>query len=237
MAGKRSMILALITARGGSKGLPRKNILLMHGVPLIGWSIKAADECMNISDCYVSSEDPEILDVSKSLGAIPIERPAELALDESSSEDVIMHFIDQLHHKGIYPEEIVLLQPTSPLRNGRHIDEALDIYKLNNADCVISVFEPKHSPVKAYKLGDGGRLEGLYSAQAPYQARQSLPRAFQPNGAIYIISVKAFLKEGGIPKSNVYPYLMGELDSVDIDDQEDFEYAEWIMRRKNETCI
>lgn len=120
------------------------------------------------------------------MGALSIERPTELALDESSSGDVIMHFIDQLHHKGIYPEAIILLQPTSPLRNARHIDEALDIYKLNNADCVISVFEPKHTPVKAYKLGDGEMLEGLCSAQAPYLARQSLPRVFQlqTNGAI-----------------------------------------------------
>jgi len=231
------VIVALITARGGSKGLPRKNILPMNGIPMIGWSIQAALGCSQIDACYVSSDDDEIIEVSTRLGAATVKRPAELATDTSSSEDAIAHFIQQLKERGVCPDQIALLQPTSPLRNSSHLDEAIQIYREKKADCVITVFEPKHSPVKAYKLDDEGRLEGLYSPNAPYQPRQQLPTAFQPNGAIYLFSVDAFNKQSGIPKTNVYPYVMSESDSVDIDDQQDFNLAELELRKRNETRI
>lgn len=228
------MILALITARGGSKGLPGKNILPMAGVPMVGWTIKAAQACSNIESCYVSSDDDAILSVSKDFGALTVKRPEELALDSSSSEDVIAHFIKELHSKQVFPKAIALLQPTSPLRTKQHLYDSVEIFNKQQADCVISVFEPKHSPVKAYKIDDRGQLEGLYGPEAPYQPRQELPKAFQPNGAIYLFSVDAFIVEGGIPKSNVYPYFMDESDSVDIDDQQDFDLAETLLRKRNE---
>lgn len=229
------MIAALITARGGSKGLPGKNILPLHGVPLIGWSIEAALQCPEVGCCYVSSDDDEILSVSSELGASVIKRPIELATDLSSSEDVIAHFIKVIHAEGVYPDQVVLLQPTSPLRGALHVSGAVSIFDEENADCVISVFEPKHSPLKAYKLDKCGRLEGLYGPGAPYQPRQELPKAFQPNGAIYLFDVAAFVAERGIPKKNVYPYFMRECDSVDIDDQQDFNLAESLLRKKNDT--
>ena len=231
------MNVALITARGGSKGLPGKNILPMCGVPLIGWSVKAALECIEIDKCYVSSDDKKILDVSCEMGGVPLMRPLELATDTSTSEDVIKHFLKEIQNLDELPEVVVLLQPTSPLRTAKHLTEAFDVFKRNKANCVVSVFEPKHSPVKAYGLNTLGQLEGLYGKAAPYQPRQELPSAFQPNGAIYIFSVNAFIAEDGIPKTNVYPYIMSERESVDIDDQQDFDLAESLLRKRHEARI
>lgn len=229
------MIVALITARGGSKGLPGKNILPMNGLPLIGWSIRAALNCPDVFACYVSSDDENILAVSQAQGALPIVRPSELATDSSSSEGAIKHAIEYFHSQGQYPDKIALLQPTSPLRTAQNLSDAIKISESENVDCVISVFEPKHSPVKAYRLDDDGSLVGLYGKSAPYKPRQELPTAVQPNGAMYIFSVDAFIKEAGIPKNRVYPYLMSEAESVDIDDQEDFDLAESLLRKKNES--
>jgi N-acylneuraminate cytidylyltransferase len=229
--------VALITARGGSKGLPGKNILPMCGLPLIGWSIKAALDCIEIDNCFVSSDDKSILDVSGELGAVPLKRPLEFAMDSSSSEDVIKHFLKEMQNIDALPEVVALLQPTSPLRTAQHLTAAFDVFMRSKANCVVSVFEPKHSPVKAYALNAVGELEGLYGKEAPYQPRQELPRAFQPNGAIYIFSVKAFIAENGIPKTEVYPYIMSESESVDIDDQQDFDLAESLLRKRHETRI
>lgn len=231
------MRIALITARGGSKGLPGKNVLPLMGLPLIGWSIKAALESPLVDDCYVSSDDDKILKVSKDLGAKTILRPEYLAQDTSSSEDVIAHFITCMEEANVKIDEVLLLQPTSPIRTSEHIAESIQAFESQKADCVISVFEPKHSPAKAYQQDSEGRLKGLLSDTAPYTARQKLPKAFQPNGAIYLFKVTAFNRENGIPKNKVYPYFMSEADSVDIDDLSDFEMAESMLRKRYETNI
>lgn len=231
------MRIALITARGGSKGLPGKNIRPLLGVPLIGWSIKAALESPLVDACYVSSDDDDILGVSEKLGAGIVRRPEYLAQDNSSSEDVVDHFITYLQESGVEADEVLLLQPTSPLRTPEHIAGAVKVFEEQKADCVISVFEPKHSPAKAYQQDAGGRLKGLLSDSAPYAARQKLPKAFQPNGAIYLFKVTAFEYEKGIPKEKVYPFFMSEADSIDIDDLSDFEMAESVLRKRNETNI
>lgn len=231
------MRVALITARGGSKGLPGKNILPMMGVPLIGWSIKAALDVPSVDQCYVSSDDESILKIASELGSQVIQRPRFLAEDDSSSEDVIAHFIGVLKESGVEVDEILLLQPTSPIRTSKHISEAIELFNKGSIDCVISVFEPKHCPAKAYKIGIDGCLVGLLSESAPYTPRQKLPRAFLPNGAIYLFKASAFLRENGIPKKNVCPYMMTPEDSIDIDDLSDFQMAEAILRKRYETGI
>jgi CMP-N,N'-diacetyllegionaminic acid synthase len=228
------MNIALITARGGSKGLKRKNILSMNGIPLIGWSIKAASECPEIHDCYVTTEDSEIADVAISLGAKVIRRPVELASDSSSSEDAISHALSVLGSQGLKIDKMVLLQPTSPLRTASDISKALLIMNDKNAECVISVFEPKHSAAKAYKVAVGGKLIGLLSESAPYTPRQELPNTYQPNGAIYAFNVDAYLAENKIPRGNVFPYIMLEDRSIDIDTIDDFNIAEEVLRSGNE---
>ncbi|WP_299016317.1 acylneuraminate cytidylyltransferase family protein [uncultured Photobacterium sp.] len=226
------MLVAIITARGGSKGLPRKNILPLKGTPLIGWTINAALESNCVDLVYVTTDDEEIASVSKQCGASVIPRPAELAQDTMSSEPVIQHAIEWLASQDIHPDSFALLQPTSPLRTSKHIDEAFHFFQESNAQCVISVFEPSHTPIKAYVETQNGTITGLYGADAPYTRRQDLPRAFQPNGALYIFDRESFMCEAQIPRENVFPYIMSESDSADIDTQEDLNRVEQLLKAK-----
>ncbi|WP_319535992.1 acylneuraminate cytidylyltransferase family protein [uncultured Vibrio sp.] len=225
--------IALITARGGSKGLPRKNILPAHGTPLIGWTIKAALDCANIDRVFVSTEDDEIAKISRQFGAEIIVRPDELASDTSSSIDVISHAIGWLEDHHIETPWMTLLQPTSPLRTATHIEQALNLLQHKNAHLVISVFEPSHTPVKAYLEQENGSIEGLYSNEAPYTRRQDLPRAFQPNGAIYAFSVAEFKRNNHFPRTQVFPYIMSEADSADVDTLEDLMVVEQRLKEMN----
>ncbi len=222
--------IALITARGGSKGLPRKNILPLNGKPMIAWTIEAALQCEKIDQVYVSSEDEEILNISKDFGAETIIRPLDLASDDASSHSVITHAIENLNNKKIYPSTMVLLQPTSPLRTSDDITNALSIFVDKHADCVISVFEPSHTPIKAYIENNDGSLTGLFSPEAPYTRRQDLPKAYQPNGAIYAFDVNQFSKNQYIPRQNVYPYVMSEINSIDVDTIDDLHKIEAILK-------
>lgn len=224
--------VALITARGGSKGLPRKNVIDLNGRPLIGWTIKAALDCPLLDRVFVSTEDTEIAAVSRAFGAEVISRPAELAHDTTSSELVIKHTIDWLEEQSIHCSNMVLLQPTSPLRTSKHISESLEYFNNKQAHCVISVFEPPHTPIKAYMETANGSMIGLYSESAPYSRRQDLPRAFQPNGAIYAFSIKKFTESNHIPRTNVYPYIMNEQESADIDTIEDLHRVEEFLKEQ-----
>ncbi|OCQ20194.1 CMP-sialic acid synthetase [Pseudoalteromonas luteoviolacea] len=226
---------AIITARGGSKGLKRKNVLSLAGKPLIGWTIEAAKRSASIDKVYVSTEDTEIASISKTFGAEVIPRPMSLAQDDSSSEDVLTHAIKFLGLEDKPSYNICLLQPTSPCRSNEHIDESFQIYERHNAKCVISVFEPKHPPGKAYKVLDDGSIVGVLSPSAPYTRRQDLPTTVQPNGAIYWFNVGAYLEHNLIPRESVFPYVMSEQSSTDIDDINDFLVAESILSTSHES--
>jgi CMP-N,N'-diacetyllegionaminic acid synthase len=229
------MNIALITARGGSKGLPRKNVLPINGIPLIGYTIQAAIQSDEISYVFVSTEDDEIKKISLQFGAKVIDRPVELAADNSTSDEVVEHAIKLLSTEDFEFETIVLLQPTSPMRTSVHIDEAIKIYKEKNADCVISVFEPSHTAVKAYIEQNDGKIIGLFSPNAPYTRRQELPRSYQPNGAIYAFRVDKFLLNRKIPRGNAFPYVMSEIESIDIDSIQDMtNFEQFIKRKSNE---
>ncbi|GEA61977.1 acylneuraminate cytidylyltransferase family protein [Vibrio comitans] len=218
--------VALITARGGSKGLIRKNVKILNGMPLIGWTIKAAQECTEIDRIFVSTEDQEIAMLSSELGAEIIDRPPELSEDHSTSQEVVKHAIGWLEEHQIEYSNIVLLQPTSPMRTGKHITEAIGIMETKNAEFVISVFEPKYSPTKSYVEKPDGSITGILHSDAPYMRRQDLPRSFQPNGAIYIFSASQFKVFDHFPKTGVFPFLMSEYDSIDIDSIDDFKVVE-----------
>ncbi|ENK2022038.1 MULTISPECIES: acylneuraminate cytidylyltransferase family protein [Vibrio] len=226
--------IALITARGGSKGLPRKNVLPLYGIPLIGWTIKAAQGCSYISKVLVSTDDDEIARVSKDFGAEVIDRPDELATDTASSIDVISHAISWLEQKEVQKYKgMILLQPTSPLRTSHHIKDAIELYENTTANIVISVFEPTHTPIKAYLENEDGTLSGLYSNEAPYQRRQDLPKAYQPNGAIYAFSIDEFKLNNHFPRNKVFPYVMSEVESTDIDTLEDLKKVEIQLKLKD----
>ena len=157
---KSNKMVALITARGGSKGLPGKNIIPLLGKPLITWTIEAALNCTSgIEKLLLSTEDPEIAEIGKIAGAEIIDRPVELACDNTSSIDVVKHALDWCEKNKYKADTIVLLQPTSPLRNHKHIEEAISVYVSKNADFVVSVFEPSQSPIKAYMQRVNGNIE------------------------------------------------------------------------------
>jgi len=223
---------AIITARGGSKGIPRKNIKLICGEPLIAWTIKAAKSSKHVTAIYVSTEDDEIAKISKSFGAEIIERPKELSQDTSDSESVLAHAISELESQGKDLGDILLLQPTSPLRTGKHIDEAINLYREKQANCVISVYEPDQSIVKAYVQESDGQIVGILNRNAPYTRRQDLPKVFLPNGAIYVFSSRRFNKYKQIPRDNVHPYVMSQKASIDIDNQDDFDQAQKLLEEQ-----
>ncbi|MEL4203686.1 acylneuraminate cytidylyltransferase family protein [Plesiomonas shigelloides] len=217
------MNIALITARGGSKGVPRKNIISINGSPLISYTINAARKSKCIDAVYVSTDDNEIADISREHGALIINRPECLAGDFISSDEVVLHAIQCLYADGIYLDNIFLLQPTSPLRNENHIEEAYCIFNEGDVDCVVSVYETEDCPAKAFKFNSDGSISGLYSDDAPYLSRQTFPKSCYANGAIYIFKSDLFLDKNEIPRNRIKPYVMPYEISIDIDTWDDVE--------------
>jgi len=230
-------IMAVITARGGSKGVPRKNIRSLSGKPLIAWSIEAARKSKYVDRVIVSTEDMEIRDISVENGAeVPFLRPAELAADSSSSVDTVMHLLKKMEEDFKYaPDYILLLQPTSPLRNEAHINAAIELLFQNNSkfDSLISITELEH-PVYWNKIvGAGGELKNFmdYDKKRNYR-RQDFENIYRLNGAIYLIERKAFISNKSFETERTLPFIMDKSSSVDIDTEDDFQLAEYYVKRK-----
>jgi CMP-N,N'-diacetyllegionaminic acid synthase len=219
-------ILGIITARGKSQEFPRKNVTSFCGKPLLAWTILASKKSKYISKTIVSSDDDEILKISKSYGAEIIKRPDELAKDNSSSESVIMHSLDYLESKHEFYDEIVLLQPTSPLRTSMDIDNAYELMSKSSANSLISVCKANNRVLKYMKYGVGGYLEGISNNNSISMRRQDLPEVFKPNGAIFIISSISFKKTEKFITNKTVGYEMEAHLSIDIDSENDFRLAE-----------
>ena len=164
--------LAIIPARGGSKGIIRKNLLPLAGKPLIAWTIEASLNSEYITHTLVSSDDDEILRVAQSHGAEVLKRPSSLATDNASSESVVTH---ALNHTAHMPDFVVLLQPTSPLRGAQDIDDAVDYLQTTRASALISVSPSKHNAFKAFKQDENGFLTGAFDNLSPFMPRHQLP--------------------------------------------------------------
>lgn len=223
--------LAIIPARGGSKGLPGKNILQIGGMPLISWTINASLGSKYIHKTYVSSESKDILDIAKGWGAEVIERPQTLACDDTPSEPVIEHVVETLSHEGY--DYIVFLQPTSPARSASDIDNAIEQLLSTEATSSISVFEPKHTLFKAFKLKSDGFITGLVDEKSSFMRRQDLAKTYMPNGAIYIVKLSAFQDNKSLLTDKCIPYVMDEDNSIDIDNMEDVKLFETFLMRNN----
>ena len=232
--------LAIIPARAGSKGLPGKHLRPLKHKALIAWTIEAARSAKSIDGVLVSSDDPEILAVSRRLGAHVLDRPADLATDLAPSEAVLLHALKAMPEtlqralrsgRKTMPDITVLLQPTSPLRDAEDIDAALSLLQDPDVGAVISVCEPRHSPFKCFKQDETGCLRGILDNLAPFQPRQALPRAWMPNGAIYAVRTPLFLESGRLLAERTLPYAMSAERSVDIDVEADFLQAEqWLAQ-------
>lgn len=221
--------LAIIPARGGSKGLPGKNIIDLCGKPLMVWSIEAALGSQYITQTVVSSDCDIILKGARDSGARPLRRPDVLANDSAPSEPVISHVIESLALEDQFFDYIVLLQPTSPLRSAEDIDFAIREILAKNADALISVYEPEHTPYKAFITNKQGYLAGLVDNKTPFMRRQDLPVTYMPNGAIYIVKTDLFKQSGRLFSDKTIPYLMSIEKSSDIDTYEDLERVREIM--------
>lgn len=222
-------IVAIITARGGSKGLPRKNVLELNGKPLIAHTIDAAKESQVFDKIVVTTDDKEIKEVSLKCGAEVIDRPAELATDMASSLDVLVHALRALSAEEF--THFVLLQPTSPLRNGEHIREAMEMYITSNAKSLVSVTEVEHTPYKLL-LEKEGEIVPLFSEEYLTMPRQKLPTTYRINGAIYIANNSLFLKNKNLFEKTLVIYKMSHESSMDIDILEDFNTVKKIMDEK-----
>ncbi len=224
-------IVAIIPARGGSKGLPRKNIIDLAGKPLIAWTIEASLKSKYITKTIVSSEYEEILNFSKNYGADVIERPDNLASDTATSESVVDHMIDFLQCNGEEFDILVLLQPTSPLRTSIDIDSAFETMFDNNSTAIISVFETDNKILKSFKYGVNGYIEGISNNKYPFMRRQDLPKTYMPNGAIYIVNIDAFRASRGFMTDRTSCYVMPITRSLDIDTELDLRSIERIIKK------
>lgn len=206
--------VAIIPARGGSKGIPGKNIINVGGKPLIGWSIDAALASRYIDEVVVSSDCNDILEVASKYGASTYKRPEHLASDTATTESVIDYVLTQLDQSF---DNVIVLQPTSPRRRSEHIDEAITLYSNTLADSLISVYPQGIKPFKSFLINSKGFLNGFLDDESPFKRRQDLPETYYPNGAIYIVKMNLFLQTKKLLGKRCVPYIMDEFHSLDID--------------------
>lgn len=211
-------IIAIIPARGGSKGLPRKNVRLLGGKPLIAWTIEAAWASRYLDRVILSSDDDEIITVAATYGCdVPFKRDPTLAADDTPSIEVV---IDALERCSGY-DMVVLLQPTSPLRTAEDIDKAIEQCEALNAPACVSVCETEQSPYWMYTLEHGARLLPIIPSST-FTRRQDLPSAYILNGAVYVAQTDWLFKEHTFISAATVAYVMPTARSIDIDTEDDF---------------
>lgn len=228
-------ILAIIPARAGSKGLPTKNKKKLMNKPLICYSIEAAINCKEVDGVYVSTDDPEILNISNSYNIIKSElRPKELAEDHSSMTDVINYTVNKLNEKSETYQYILLLQPTSPLRKTEDISNVINKSLEENLKSIVSVCEVEHSPLWSNTLPENLSLKEFIREEVKNVPRQKLPKYYRLNGAIYFSEIEYFKTNNGFLGNESYAYVMPQIRSIDIDTNIDFQLAELIMKEEQE---
>ena len=222
-------VLAVIPARGGSKGLARKNLRALGGAALVVHSIRAAAAAATIDRFVVSTEDGEIAAVARAAGAEVLARPAELAGDTVRNNDVVRHAIGAAGKGFAY---VVLLQPTSPLRTGHDIDACLAPLLAGEAKSVMTVTPVEHHPAKAVRI-DAGLVVPYAGDVAGMEARrQDLPRAYRQNGAVYALAIDDFLREDRFYVPPCRACVMSAEASLDIDTETDLAAAEQALARR-----
>lgn len=216
-------VLAVIPARGGSKGIPNKNIVPLHGKPLINWTIEAAKLSQYIDRLIVSSDDPIICELAEAADCeVPFIRSAALATDDAKTIDVVIDAVDRLPSFDL----VVVLQPTSPLRTSSDIDECLELMMARRAPSVVSVSPVQEHPFLIYAIESGDNLRPFVSTPPNTSLRrQDLPPAYSLNGAVYAADIAWLRNAGSFVATGAVGYVMAQLKSVDIDNQRDLELA------------
>lgn len=220
-------ILGIIPARGGSKGVPRKNIRDVAGRPLIAYTIAAAQASRLLTRCLVSTDDSETAQISAALGCEVMERPAALAQDDTPTVDAVKHVFATLESQGESFDYGLVLQPTSPLRTGLDIDSALQALLHSDADSVVGVYQVSdHHPARMYTL-ENGQLVSFDKTFAAAR-RQDLPPVYHRNGAIYAFR-RSLLEQNTLLGNLILPYIMEENRSLNIDNEYDLVLADFIL--------
>lgn len=223
--------LAVILARSGSKGLKDKNIKELAGKPLLAYTVEAAIESGKYDVVHVSTDSEIYADIAKKYGAdVPFLRDEELAGDKSSSWDALRFVVTEYEKLGKSFDTVTLLQPTSPLRDAKDIQNAFDIYESKNATAVVSVCEVDHSPLVCNTLPEDGSLYGFIDLNKVGR-RQDMKPYYRINGAIYIQKTNLLMDNTSIYSEGSYAYVMDKRHSVDIDDEVDFTVAQAIIEK------
>lgn len=224
---KLPRILAIVPARGGSKGIPGKNIKPLAGRPLIAWTLSSAKQSSVIDRLLVSTDSREIASVCETLGTpVPWLRPAELARDESPSIDFVLHALDRLAEEGYAPDAVLLLQPTSPLRSADSIKKAVELYAREGAQSLVSVSEVGDHPYKSYFIKPDGRLRPVVPDAPRTVRRQDLPPVYATDGSIYITSPARLRASREFVSPDSVAFVSPPEEGLDLDTPQDWAVAE-----------
>lgn len=224
-------IIGVITARGGSKGIPGKNIAMVAGKPLIAWTIEEAVKSKSLDRVIVSTDSREIADISIKYGAeAPFLRPSEIAGDASPHVLAVEHAVKWLEENENYkPDYVMLLQPTAPLRIAEDIDGAIKTALEKDADSVISVSEMASHPYYSRKINSDGMIEDMFISRKDFLFRQRLPDAYTENGAIYLLKTEVLFREHNLMPEKIHAYIMPEERTLDIDTPWNLKLAELVL--------
>ncbi len=224
-------VLGIIPARGGSKGVPGKNIRVVAGKPLIAWTIEEAKKSKYLDRLILSSEDAEIIEVAIDLGVdVPFVRPAELAQDDTPGIEPVLHAVREVPDY----DYLVLLQPTSPLRTVEDIDQCLETCLALGAPACVSVTAPDKSPYWMYTLSADKRMKPLLTSES-YASRQALPAVYALNGAVYVAEIGWFMLKKCFVSEETVAFEMPKEHSVDIDTESDLKFFELIKTRSTDS--
>ena len=223
--------IAIIPARSGSKGLPNKNIKLLHGKPLLAYTIEAALQSGCFTEVMVSTDSERYAEIARTYGAnVPFLRSEKMSSDTASSWDMVEEVLDNYKALNKDFDSFCLLQPTSPLRKNEDISKAYDLFVEKKAFAVVSVCEADHSPTLFAKLAEDGNLGGFSKCNVP-KRRQDEGNYYRINGAIYIARLPDFKQDRSLYRKESYGYIMPSERSVDIDTEFDFRFAEFLLQK------
>jgi CMP-N,N'-diacetyllegionaminic acid synthase len=233
------LIYSLIPARGGSKGVPHKNVRLLRGKPLIVHSIEISLKCPSIQRTFISTDSQQIAEVARNAGGeVPFLRPSELAQDDTRDLPVFQHFLGWLAQNDVpLPDAIFQFRPTSPARSVSKIEEAVELLERHpRADSVRGVIEPAQNPYKMWSIGTDGFMRPLLSISGvsePFnEPRQSLPKVYWQVGYLDLIRTRTISEQNSLTGACVLPLKIDSRDSIDIDDEFSFQLAEFLMERR-----
>lgn len=223
----------MVPARGGSKGVPRKNLKPLGGKPLLDYTVKAASGAKLLTEFIVTTEDPEIAEVAMTCGAkVPFIRPPHLAEDDTLTFDVVHHALQEM---GVYDyDAVMLLQPTTPFRESCHIDACIELMQDNeNVDSVVSVVNVEgNHPLRMKRIVENRLVNYVDTGNEDMRPRQSLPSVYLRNGAIYLSRVNTILHSNTLVGKEVIPFVMGCEQSVNIDSEFDFVLATYLLGKR-----